>query len=816
MSKSRSSHSLHRELVRLEELAKAAGQYSRNKVLNEIHDGGNGPNLRAQTVSGWMAQGLIPNEFSDMWAFTRALLRRTSSNGSNNRNWLIQKESEFRGLWEAAKKQAAYSAADRAPAFTADLPEELIDFLNVTRLVSVEHPYPAVLPGATLPPLSQVYVRQHVEPRPSDKLDNSDRPKIAWDKRPAQEIIRGDASMTWLLGGPGAGKSSLLRMIVITLTGQLLDKDSAQAPQKSRRSTRAGAIQAMSSTDEQYQRKPLFPVYLPAYIFTQPGSFAQQVADAVSQQLRGHNYTVPSDDFFRRPPHSGARWLILIDGLDEISDVDERLRVLKSLNVNKYGIYKFIIGSRPLPESELAILDEDVAIGRLERKSGPADRYELLPLDENKLPAFVRGWMDAACIPEPAPAVAAFMDQVIRGRLRELVRNPLMATILCQLHAADPAHPLPRGRYTAYQRFYELLKDRFYDHSWAGINNQLITQLRRYGGQSAAAIDDLPGRLLDTLGQLALRHKHVRGSHSLEHVKANIVDLRPKDMPASRWASLIAQVLRRTGLVIVRADDFNFVHQTLGEFLAARHAACDAHASEDEFRRLSRADTLQFLPHLTSYDRFLIAAWIEEDRSPPELHDLMLELSTSYSSAAGIAELIRDGVNLGDDVRNSMTHTLRGMVNEQNLSKTITAAESLASVDISSAVEILGIVLKSPRISPLYRFRLSKKVIELDPLRAVDVFAELSMSRRMNIIHRDHASDYLMELDQLRAIAVISEMVMERKENIHELIVLTKKLAKLDKALTVNMLTDIIARCAWQKKHHLRLLEWLSEVKASF
>lgn len=424
--------------------------------------------------------------------------------------------------------------------------------------------------------------------------------------------------------------------------------------------------------------------------------------------------------------------------------------------------------------------------------------------------------MEAARVPEPALAVAAFMHQVNSGRLRELARNPLMATILCQVHAVDLTHPLPKGRYAAYQRFYELLRDRFYDPSSTGINHQLHTQLRRYGAQASAAIDGLPGRLLTALGQTAFRRQNERvGAGALEEIKACVSDLRPHDMPVSRWDALTAQVLRRTGLVVVTAGDIAFVHQTLAEFLAARHAACDPRAGESELLRLSHKNNLHALSFLTSYDRFLVAAWIAEDRSPPGLRDLIVELSGSYSSAAGVAELVRDGVDLGDEVLETMATTLRRLASGRDLSRAMAAAEDLASVDVPSAVEVLSIVLKSPAINFLDRAQSSKKIIEFDPLRAVDVFAEVSMSRRLDIMYRDHASDYLMELDQARAASVIAEMVREREGNADELIVLTRKLARLDRSVAVSMLEEVLNRRTWREPHRQELLKSLAEMESS-
>ncbi|GAA2216472.1 hypothetical protein GCM10009850_119410 [Nonomuraea monospora] len=840
----RGRHRLHRELMRLEEqLKELPGLYIRKRLLDDIHDGGSGRWLSPQTVAGWLKQGRVPNDFDDLWAFVQELLRRISSRGALSHRRLEQKRIEFRDLWEAAKEQAVPDTrpvdveSEDAESRSTSLSGELAKYLDATRLAALEHPYPAVLPGTCLPPLSQVYVRQRAEARRAGQFSKGPD-QIIWDRRSADDVVKGDAPVTWLLGGPGAGKSSLLRMVADKLAQKCLSDGGAIA--RPRQPELSGALQALSSPDNESPDKPLFPVYVPAHALMQPGSFAQQLAHAIALQLKGHDYIPLADAFFLGPPMPGARWLILVDGLDEIADVDERLKLLRTMRSYKKGPYRFVIGSRPLPDSELAILDEENGTGAVREKkgrgglrgldelagrrdvddldaeNGPAGRYELLPLDVSELPVFVRGWMEAARVPEPAPAVAAFMHQVNSGRLRELVRNPLMATILCQLHAADPTHPLPKGRYAAYQRFYELLCDRLYDPSSAGVNYQLQAQLRGYGAQASCAISNLPSRLLGALGQAAFvqQHEHVGGS-AWEQIKTSVVPLRPDDMPVGRWDALTEQVLRRTGLVVVRAGDVVFVHQTLAEFLAARHAARDPRIGESELLRLSGKNGLRPTSYLTSYDRFLVAAWIAEDRCPLGLRELIVDLSGSYSSAAGIAELIRDGVDLGDEVRESVAGTLRRMANGRGLSKTMVAAEDLASVDVPSAVEVLSIVLKNPTISFLDRASLSRKIIEFDPLRAVDVFAELSMSRRLNIMYRDHASDYLTELDRARAASVIVEMVREREGDANELIVLIKKLFRLDMPVAVSMLTDVLDRRTWKEPHRSRLQTCLGEMESS-
>lgn len=79
--------------------------------------------------------------------------------------------------------------------------------------------------------------------------------------------------------------------------------------------------------------------------------------------------------FFRDPPDRDLLWLVLVDGLDEITNSQARKRVLRALaavHADDHGAqYRFVVTTRPLPDEELADLGENVP------------RYELLPFIPN-------------------------------------------------------------------------------------------------------------------------------------------------------------------------------------------------------------------------------------------------------------------------------------------------------------------------------------------------------------------------------------------------------------------------------------------------
>lgn len=113
---------------------------------------------------------------------------------SGDKSWWISKRSEWKGLWEAGKKQSPRAAITRVSGQNWSPTEDLSGFLNAARTVAVEHPYPAVLPGAVLPPLSQVYVRQQTESRRLKNVEQKNKqPDAIWVRRPAEEIVAEDA-----------------------------------------------------------------------------------------------------------------------------------------------------------------------------------------------------------------------------------------------------------------------------------------------------------------------------------------------------------------------------------------------------------------------------------------------------------------------------------------------------------------------------------------------------------------------------------------------------------------------------------------------
>ncbi|MFD9339531.1 NACHT domain-containing protein [Streptomyces sp. NPDC060028] len=279
-------------------------------------------------------------------------------------------------------------------------------YLRAVRCAADQQPYPGLAVELDAPPLADVYVPRRAESR-------SGRAQA-----PAEHVFTAESRLRVLLAGPGHGKSTLLRHHLASASRHLLHH-------------RAEAT-TTTDPDPVLDSIPVLdpipvPVLIRATELVASPLLAPALAAAVTEALGPFGLREAlAEDFFRRRPHPGAPWLVMVDGLDEVPDRTARLSLLDRLAreaAHKDSPYRFLIATRPLPGGELDRLDQAV------------DRFTLQPFTD----ADVRTYAEKrfSSLPDADRHVRAFANGIRRTRLEGLACIPLMTAMLCHLYAAD-------------------------------------------------------------------------------------------------------------------------------------------------------------------------------------------------------------------------------------------------------------------------------------------------------------------------------------------------------------------------------------------
>ncbi|MFB8241065.1 NACHT domain-containing protein [Kitasatospora purpeofusca] len=374
----------------------------------------------------------------------------------------------------------------------------------------------------------------------------------------AERVFTSDASIRVLEAGPGYGKSTLLRRHLLTAEAGPT-ASSAAVPVLVRAGDLIGA--------------PLLAPALARSVTGQCGPFG------LREEV--------TEDFFRCPPRPGARWLVMIDGLDEVPERTARLSLLDRLDREARQAdspYWFLIATRPLPG------------GELDRLPRAADRFTLEPFTDDDVRSYVRRRLDH--LPDADRHVRAFRHGARRTRLEDLARIPLMTAMLCQLYEADPDRPLPDGRAGVFRSFVELLYEENVHKGVSDLHDQAVSTLvSRYQVPSdRRTVEKAAEHTREHLPVLIdfLAHERIGGNQApaTEILAAHPHARRPEKVRAPMWEALLASLLRSSGLLAGHGGDVEFLHPTLQEYHAARHATRDARARRLLFDRLFPARRL--------------------------------------------------------------------------------------------------------------------------------------------------------------------------------------------------------------------------------
>jgi hypothetical protein len=459
---------------------------------------------------------------------------------------------------------------------------------------------------------------------------------LALDRRATVELLRGrhdgvpalelvGRGRLVLLGGPGSGKSTLTRYLT--------------------RAMAAGQLQGPLAR--------LLPLRVAG----------RELADALQTDLDLPSVLVrlfgDKGPAVRRALETAAA-LVMVDGLDEVTDAGAAMRVQKSLGRMlcdpAYGELPILITSRIVgfhPEGPLAAVPV----------------LQLAPLNSGEIERFLHAWFSQIDGVE-APELTARLLRRLDGdsRMAELASSPLLLTVLALLQS--------RGR--------ELPNERA--QMYAAATETLIESWPTARGGAELSLDTVP-LWLAPLAERAFLNPPSTGTAQEE-----VVDVLAESRAAlfgevpllarERTRALLAAIERDSGLLSVTGVDdegralWDFLHRSFAEYLVACLRA-------DRHRR--GKDDLIELADRESWREVLLMALGELGRRDPEAVSAVLERLHARDATAALPQLATGLhlalVALGRDIPSEET-TARSLLD--------TALERWTSTPILPLSEDLG------------------------------------------------------------------------------------------------------------------------------
>jgi formylglycine-generating enzyme required for sulfatase activity/energy-coupling factor transporter ATP-binding protein EcfA2 len=351
-----------------------------------------------------------------------------------------------------------------------------------------------------------------------------------------------------VIGGAGCGKSTLSAHLAASL---------AQAALKGGKPV----------FDLPEGRKQLLPVVIPLRYYNE---YKRLCDDAPLEKLKNQRTGkmagfIPwylmrrnpagelSEDFFDRLLLGGG-CLLILDGLDEVTNRDERGQVKAQVEAIADDIYPgnmILVTARESGYRENAVFGDDFT------------RLDVQPLDDPQIAALVENWC-VQLYPEAVEdqtkdilnAVQNINQRYEAQNLPRLISTPLMTTMVVSVKWGE--NELPRERAKLYEAAVKVILQAQYLE-----NDEAQKELVNWGGDWEEQ--------RQWLSFLALEmHRSGRDGAAIPEERVREILGNYPGLNGEKLEAFIQAVRLRGGLFEERAELFQFVHLTFQEFLTAR------------------------------------------------------------------------------------------------------------------------------------------------------------------------------------------------------------------------------------------------------
>ncbi len=389
------------------------------------------------------------------------------------------------------------------------------------------------------------------------------------DSRPlgALEALIANRQMV-LLGDPGGGKSTFVNHLALCL-----------------------AMNALEPKARWLEHLPNWPgadgEILPVVVILR--DFARGLPESLPRATPNHLWNFIVDRLkdqnlsFAAEPIEQAlekgRALILLDGLDEVPTVKQRIFVRDAVTefIRRYPKNRFLITCRVLSYQPPAKRDAPDL-----RLPPQVPSFELAAFDEDKINRFIAAWyselarLGSVRDQQVADSTRQLRQAVRRPDLWRLAKNPLLLTVMALVHTHKGR--LPDARAMLYEETVDILLWRWEQVKQEAPLRQLLLDANR------AEVD-----LKRVLSQLAFEaHAQSKADDDQEKL-ADIGEskllhaLAALNQDDLNWAEEMIDAMKfRAGLLLERAPEiFTFPHRTFQEYLAGAHLASQSNFARE-------------------------------------------------------------------------------------------------------------------------------------------------------------------------------------------------------------------------------------------
>ncbi len=465
------------------------------------------------------------------------------------------------------------------------------------------------------------------------------------ERSSALEALNQDKYLA-LLGDPGSGKSTFVNFVAICMAGELLG-DHPHANLEVLRRPLPSKRDDKKPKPQKWDHGALIPirVILRDLASGLPPDSPKNNDDALWKFIIAQLPETLRDfekDFRNELAQRGG--LLLLDGLDEVPDAEQRREQVKRIVQSFVAMF---------PKLRVLVTSRVYAYQQQKWKLDDFAETTLALFDRSQIEQFVDRWY-AYIAParvmkdDDARGRAVQLKDSIKNnpRIRELAERPLLLTLMASLHAYQNT-PLPERRHELYEESVKLLLDQWelkrLRRKADGTYEMLQPSIAEYLKVDKTAIRSL----LEQLAFEAHRDQEkLEGTADIAQKKlldgllemAASKDVRPKQL--EEYLSFRAGVLYPRGVGV-----YTFPHRSFQEYLAASYLSSVASNFPYELAELVRQDldrwrevTLLAGAKNAASTWFLVDALCRNDAAD-RLNDL--ELNGAFISALTLIETER-------------------------------------------------------------------------------------------------------------------------------------------------------------------------------